>query len=43
MSIRGNHNRKVSFDTREELGDTKDILAVMIGTLATGESGKGTV
>ena len=32
MSIRdGHHHRKVSFDTREELGDKIDTLVVMIG------------
>ena len=30
MSIRDGHNRKVSFDTREELGDKIDKLAVMV-------------
>ena len=39
MSIRDSHNRKVSFDTREELGDKVDKLAVMIGKLATRDSG----
>ena len=39
MSIRDSHNRKVSFDTREELGDKIDKLAVMIGKLATRNSG----
>ena len=29
------HNRKVSFDAKEELGDKIDKLAVMIGKLAT--------
>ena len=38
MSIRDGHNRKVSFDTREELGDKRDKLAVMIGKLATRDS-----
>ena len=41
MSIRDGHNRKVSFDTKEELGDKIDKLAVMIGKLATGDSGTG--
>ena len=41
MSIRHGHNRKVSFDTKEELGDNIDKLAVMIGKLATRVSGKG--
>ena len=31
MSIRDNHNRKVSSDTKEDLGDKIDKLAVMIG------------
>ena len=35
MSIRDGHHRKVSFDTKEELGDKIDKLAVMIGKLAT--------
>ena len=35
MSIRVGHHRKVSFDTRKELGDKIDKLAVMIGKLAT--------
>ena len=39
MSIRDGHHMKVSFDTKEELGDEIDKLAVMIGKLATGESG----
>ena len=39
MSIRDSHNRKVSFDTREELGHNTDKLAVMIGKLATRDSG----
>ena len=38
MSIRDGHNRKVSFDTKEELGDKIDKLAVMIGKLATRDS-----
>ena len=41
MSIRDGHNRKVSFDTKEELGDKIDKLAVMIGKLATRDSGTG--
>ena len=40
MSIRDSHNRKVSFDTREELGDKIDKLAVMIGKLATRDVGQ---
>ena len=39
MNIRDGHHRKVSFDTREELGDKIDKLAVMIGKLATSKSG----
>ena len=41
MSIRGSHNRKVSFDTKEELGDKIDKLAVMIGKLAARDGGAG--
>ena len=41
MSIRDGHNRKVSFETKEELGDKIDKQAVMIGKLATRESGTG--
>ena len=41
MSISNSHNRKVSFDTSEELGDKIDKLAVMIGKLATRDSGAG--
>ena len=41
MSIKDSHSRKVSFDTREELGDKIDKLAVMIGKLATRDSGSG--
>ena len=40
MNIRDSHNRKVSFDTREELGDKIDKLAVMIGKLMTKDSGE---
>ena len=39
MSIKDSHSRKVSFDTREELGDKIDKLAVMIGKLAIRDSG----
>ena len=39
MSIRDGHNRKVSFDTKEELGDKIDTLAVLIVKLATRDSG----
>ena len=38
MSIRVGHNRKVSFDTRDELGEKIDKLAVIIGKLATRDS-----
>ena len=41
LSIRDSHNKKVSFDTKEELGDKIDKLAVMIGKLATRDSGTG--
>ena len=39
MIIRDGHHRKVSFDTKEELGDQIDKLALMIGKLATRDSG----
>ena len=38
MSIKDSHSTKVSFNTREELGDKIDKLAVMIGELATRDS-----
>ena len=41
MSIRDGHNRKVSFDTKKELGDKIDKLALMISKLATRDSGIG--
>ena len=41
MSIIDSHSIKVSFDTKEELGDKIDKLAVMIGKLATIDSGAG--
>ena len=41
MSIRYSYNRKVSFDTKEELGDKIDKLVVLIGKLATRDSGAG--
>ena len=41
MSIRDSHNRKVSFDTKEEMGDKIDKLGVIIGKLATRDSGTG--
>ena len=41
MNIReGQNSRRVSFDTREDLGDKIDKLAVMIGKLAAKDSGK---
>ena len=41
MSIReGQNNRRVPFDTREEIGDKIDKLAVMIGKIAVKDSGK---
>ena len=39
MNIRDGYYRMVSFDTKEELGDKIDKLAVMIGKLATRDSG----
>ena len=41
MSFRDGHNRKVSFDAKEELGDKIDKLVVMIGKLTTRYSGAG--
>ena len=42
MSIRDSHNRKISFDTKEDkIGDKIDKLVVMIGKLATRDSGTG--
>ena len=41
MSIRDGHNRRVSFDTKNELGDKIDKLAVMIGKLAGRDNGTG--
>ena len=42
MSIKDSHSRKVSFDTREEeLGGKIDKIAVMMGKLATRDSGSG--
>ena len=38
MSIREGTNRKVSFDTRDELGDKIDKLTVMLGRLAAKDS-----
>ena len=37
MSIRDEINRKVSFNTRDELGDKIDKLTVMLGKLAAKE------
>ena len=39
MSIKDSHTTKVSFDTKEELGDKMEKLAAMIGKLATRHSG----
>ena len=41
MSIRDSYSRKVSFDTKEELGNKIDKLAVMIGKLMTRDSAAG--
>ena len=41
MSIKDSHRRKGSFNTREELGDKIDKLAVIIGKLATRDSKTG--
>ena len=41
MSIKDNHSRRVSFHTKEELGDKIDKLTVMIGKLATRDSRSG--
>ena len=41
MNIRDGHNRKVSFNTKEELGDKIDKFVVMIGKLATRDCGTG--
>ena len=41
MSIRDGHNRKVSFDTKEELGDRIDKLVVILSKLSTRDSGTG--
>ena len=38
MSIREGTNRKVSLDTRDELGDKIDKLTVMLGRLAVKDS-----
>ena len=39
ISIRDGHSRTVSFDTSKDLGNKIDKLAVMIGKLATRDSG----
>ena len=39
MSIKDNHSRRVTFDTRDELGDKIDKLTVIIGKLAARDSG----
>ena len=39
MSIRDGHQRRVSFDMEEEISDKIDKLVVMIGKLATRDSG----
>ena len=41
MSINDSHSGRVSFDTREELGDKIDKLMVTIGKLAARESRSG--
>ena len=41
MSIRDGHHRRVSFDTKEELGNKIDKLAMTIGKLAAKDSGTG--
>ena len=41
MSIKDNHSRIVTFETRDELGDKIDKLTVMIGKLAARDSGSG--
>ena len=38
MSVTDGHQRKVSFDMKEELGTKIDKLAIMIGKLATRDS-----
>ena len=38
MSIREGTSRKVSFDTRDELGDKIDKLTIMVGRLAAKDS-----
>ena len=41
MSIKDNHNRKVTFDTGDELGDKIDKLTVVIGRLAAKDRESG--
>ena len=41
MSIKDNHNRNVTFDTGDELGDKTDKLTVMIGRLAAKDRESG--
>ena len=41
MSIKDNHNRRVTFDTGDELGDKIDILTVIIGKLVARDSRSG--
>ena len=40
MSIREEHSRRVTFDTKEGLGDKIDKLEVMIGKIAAKDKGK---
>ena len=41
MSIREGHNRQVSFNTKEEIGNKIDKLVVIIGKLTTRDSRSG--
>ena len=41
MSIKNNHSRRVTFDTRDELGDKIDKFTMMIGKLAARDNGSG--
>ena len=41
MNIKDNHNRRVTFDIGDELGDKIDKLTVMIGKLAARDSRSG--
>ena len=43
MSIRHGINRKVSFNTRDELGDKIDKLTVMLGKLAAKDDNNKTI